>query len=69
MATSGTAPCRACGHERFAHLHYRRGLDCNDCGCMKFRSQRPWLAAVPPRPSRRFVTVPAQVKRSLARQS
>ena len=29
-------PCR-CGHENWAHQHYRRGTDCALCPCAKFR--------------------------------
>lgn len=33
--------CR-CGHEKDMHEHYRRGSDCAECGCLKFR--RDWWA-------------------------
>jgi hypothetical protein len=29
-----------CGHERAAHMHYRRGRDCGLCDCNRFRKGR-----------------------------
>jgi len=29
--------CRACGHTREGHRHYRPGADCALCTCPRFR--------------------------------
>jgi hypothetical protein len=41
VAPSATdaATC-ACGHQREAHEHYRRGSDCALCDCPRFRRRR-----------------------------
>jgi hypothetical protein len=31
------ATCR-CGHARLAHAHYRRGSNCAQCDCRRFRT-------------------------------
>jgi len=35
--------CR-CGHDREAHEHYRRGSDCCQCDCQRWRSVAWWKA-------------------------
>ena len=35
--------CR-CGHDREAHEHYRRGSDCCQCACRRWRSVAWWEA-------------------------
>jgi len=32
-----TGVCRACGHTREGHRHYRPGADCALCTCPRFR--------------------------------
>ena len=39
-----TARCATCGHLRDSHEHYRRGMECSQCACMRYVS--PALAAV-----------------------
>ncbi|MEU2349050.1 hypothetical protein [Modestobacter sp. NPDC049651] len=34
--SAGVTVC-ACGHERVAHQHYRRGTDCALCSCARYR--------------------------------
>jgi hypothetical protein len=36
LVSSGPHEC-ACGHETFAHEHYRRGSDCALCPCARYR--------------------------------
>ena len=33
--------CTRCGHDRDAHQHYRAGMDCAACDCLRFRPDPP----------------------------
>jgi hypothetical protein len=45
-AAPSTISC-SCGHEKQAHMHYRRGTDCAFCDCAHYH--RPLLRRLPAR--------------------
>lgn len=38
MARRARAPWCRCGHGRRVHEHHRRGTDCSQCRCPRFRA-------------------------------